>query len=651
MAVRNCEQYVRASVASLARQYFTSFETIIVDDGSTDGTSETLAELINANPSLSIVSNRNVEALGIAASRNRALALTESEYIAVLDGDDLCRADRLAQQAAFLDANPRCFCVASTAMSISAEGAPQEIMDYGVRSHEQVVEQLLAGLNPIINSSAMFRRREAVETLGGYKTEGPAAIVEDLDFWYRAVLAGLRFHVLPDPLVFYRSNPAGHTYTRNQEIRQAHEVRLGEFRREFERRRRPADFGLDRKSKIENLKCDGPHPNPLPEGEGTLRAPGRLLRRPSGGPIRAAFLTPVLHLGGAEQWILSLLKRCDPSRLRWTGVALADCAPVHAGFCREVAAHAPIYGPGSVHCESVIRCATPRDALCAAASDADVLVVWGSWNIRPVLEAVGIPVVYVLHGEGAWSTNCARAIEKEPVRLAAVSEAARSAFSAKVRHRVRVIHNGIEVDRCAPNRSRESVRAGWGFDAGDRLAGYAGRYSGEKNPAAAALAVSRLPEQFRAVYAGSGLHEAAVRAIVEKIAGERAVFVPADRRVGNSMQAFDVVVTASPAEGFSLLVAEAWYCGVPVVATRVGAIPELEAVHGELVAAVPIAPTAEELASAVERALSAEFRRQVVPRARALVAERFTATRMAERWTDYLIEICAERSRCAGPSS
>ena len=107
IAVRNCESYLRGCIASLGRQYCTSFETIIVDDGSTDRTPEVIAELINSNPSLSIISNRNVEALGIATSRNRALSLAASEYVAVLDGDDRCRADRLNQQTCFLDANPR----------------------------------------------------------------------------------------------------------------------------------------------------------------------------------------------------------------------------------------------------------------------------------------------------------------------------------------------------------------------------------------------------------------------------------------------------------------------------------------------------------------------------------------------------------------
>lgn len=52
-----------------------------------------------------------------------------------------------------------------------------------------------------------------------------------------------------------------------------------------------------------------------------------------------------------------------------------------------------------------------------------------------------------------------------------------------------------------------------------------------------------------------------------------------------------------------MLLAEAWYCGLPVVSTRVGAVPELEEMFGPLVSAVPIRPTAEELALAVEGAL------------------------------------------------
>ncbi|HVA47142.1 MAG TPA: glycosyltransferase [Pirellulales bacterium] len=632
MAVRNCGSLLRASLESLARQCLSSFEIAIMDDASTDSTSEIIDELHRFNPSLAICAGRNFENQGIGASRNSALALATGEYVAILDGDDLCRADRLAQQVAFLDARPGCFCVSSTAVQLDREGSVAGILDFGVRTNDDVVRHLLAGLNPIINSSAMFRRKEAIEILRGYAAEGQAAVIEDLDFWYRAVLAGLRFQVLPDPLIWYRSNPLGHTRTRQREILAAQHSRLSEFRRDFERRRT-------------SIVSTG-----AVAMDGDRRNGARPRRRSAAGSIRAAILTPVLQVGGAEQWLLSLAKRSDPSRIRWVGVALTEQAPVDADFCSEVARNVPVFGAEEAQGDAAVRCATAREALRAAASQADVLVAWGLRDTLPVLEAVDIPTVYVSHGSGEWSANCARAIEDHPVRLAAVSEAAREAFSPAKRPHVRVIHNGIEVDRCTPTRSRAAVRSAWGYDSRHRLVAYVGRYSEEKNPAAAALAVTRLPDHFYAIYAGAGRHEEMVRSLAWQIAGTRARFVAPERRIGNLLQAFDVVMLASPSEGFSLLLAEAWYCGVPVVATRVGAVPELEAAHGPLVSPVAIGAAADELAAAVEHALSPAFQREVVPRARALVAQKFTATRMADRWTDYLTEICREAARCGEPS-
>lgn len=423
--------------------------------------------------------------------------------------------------------------------------------------------------------------------------------------------------------------------------------RLNEFRR---------DYGQPRVTNAATERVNGERrPTPAPTcpvrqtvgRTGTsetlmLRATALARRRePRGGPVRAALLTPVLQVGGAEQWLLSLVKRCDRERLRWTGIALTGDAPVDGDFCREVAAHVPVHGAGDVDGACVVRSATAREALLAAAKDADVLVTWGLGDLGDLLDTLDIPIVYVSHGSGDWSANCARRVENTPVYLAAVSEASRGVFSPAMRNRVRVICNGIEIDRCTPTRSRAEVRAAWGFNDNHRLVAYAGRYSEEKNPAAAALAVTRLPEHYYAVYAGSGRHEASVRALVPNIAGTRARFVEPERRIGNLLQAFDVLVMASESEGFSLLLAEAWYCGLPVVSTRVGAVPELEETFGPLVSGVPVRPTAEELAAAVEEALASQFREEVVPRARALVEQRFTARRMAEQWTDYLLEVCA----------
>ena len=359
-------------------------------------------------------------------------------------------------------------------------------------------------------------------------------------------------------------------------------------------------------------------------------------------------MTPTLLMGGAERWLVSLARSSDRQRIAWTGTALTDCAPTSAGLCREMSALMPIFaGPcsGGPGCDQwIVRCRSAREAVQRAVADADVLITWGVPQLAEITADLSIPVVFVAHGGCGWSRQVAGSSEAGATHFVAVSEAALNAFSADVRRRAVVIHNGVDVARCAPQIGRARVRAAWGFSERERLIGYVGRYSGEKYAEAAALAVAALGEPYRAVYAGEGWMEDSLRATVHAIAGDRARFVPMDRQVGNILHALDAFVLASPSEGFSLALAEAWYCGVPTVATRVGAVPELERVHGQLVASVPMQATAGDLAGAVQSALSPTFQSTVVHRARETVVRHFTAGVLGRRWTEYLGSIVSERS-------
>ena len=142
--------------------------------------------------------------------------------------------------------------------------------------------------------------------------------------------------------------------------------------------------------------------------------------------------------------------------------------------------------------------------------------------------------------------------------------------------------------------------------------------------------------------ARADLHAAVaeVRKQVGDIAGSRALFVPMERQVGNVFSALDVFLMASPSEGFSFALAEAMYCGTPVVSTPVGIVPELERDYGLVVSPVSVDPSPEEMARAIEYALTPAFRNDVVPRAREAVIQRYTAGAMARRWTGYLNAVC-----------
>jgi glycosyltransferase involved in cell wall biosynthesis len=75
------EQYLREAVASVFAQTYTHWEMIIVDDGSTDGTSAYLAGL--ADPRVRVVRGTHVGEPG--ALRNRGIALSRGRYVAFLD--------------------------------------------------------------------------------------------------------------------------------------------------------------------------------------------------------------------------------------------------------------------------------------------------------------------------------------------------------------------------------------------------------------------------------------------------------------------------------------------------------------------------------------------------------------------------------------
>ncbi len=278
----------------------------------------------------------------------------------------------------------------------------------------------------------------------------------------------------------------------------------------------------------------------------------------------------------------------------------------------------------------------PLSKLLAAA---DVVLTWGVGDLSKRMGGSRVPTVFVSHGSCHWGRDLAAASAPAVTHFAAVSEAALGPVPDARRKGAAVIPNGIDADRCTPAVSRADTRAAWGFTDAHAIVGYVGRYSPEKNAAAAAQAVAAIGGDFRAVYAGAGWAEADTRAAVRKT-GARAVFVPADRQVGTILAGLDCFVLASPAEGFSLALAEAWLCGVPTVATRVGAVPELERKHGPLVSPVPVNPTPDQLAAAVRYAVSNEFR-ATVDRARAVVAAHYTAARMGERWTDYLCRVAA----------
>lgn len=96
MPVHNCEQYIEDSIKSVERQTYKNWELIVIDDKSDDGTWEILQKCQNENGKIKIF--RNEENSGVAGTRNRGIQLSQGEWVAFLDSDDIWRLDKLDEQ-------------------------------------------------------------------------------------------------------------------------------------------------------------------------------------------------------------------------------------------------------------------------------------------------------------------------------------------------------------------------------------------------------------------------------------------------------------------------------------------------------------------------------------------------------------------------
>ncbi|MDE6375327.1 MAG: glycosyltransferase [Alistipes sp.] len=101
--VYNVREYLDACLDSVVRQTFGDFEAIVIDDGSIDGSWETIRRHADADPRFVAIRTEN---RGVVRARERALSEVRGEWIAFLDGDDTWEPDmleRLVEAAADCD--------------------------------------------------------------------------------------------------------------------------------------------------------------------------------------------------------------------------------------------------------------------------------------------------------------------------------------------------------------------------------------------------------------------------------------------------------------------------------------------------------------------------------------------------------------------
>ncbi|BAZ31745.1 glycosyl transferase family protein [Cylindrospermum sp. NIES-4074] len=172
----NCEKTIRTTIESVLNQTFTSFELIIINDGSLDSTLDIISQFQDSR--IKVFSFDNA---GGNVSRNRGLKYAVGEFVSFLDADDLWTSDKLASQLKALHANPQAAVAYSWTDYINEKG---EFVVSGrrVAANGDIYESLLL-TNFLENGSNPLIRKEAVIVLGGFDESLSAA--QDWDMWLR----------------------------------------------------------------------------------------------------------------------------------------------------------------------------------------------------------------------------------------------------------------------------------------------------------------------------------------------------------------------------------------------------------------------------------------------------------------------------------
>ncbi len=209
MPVYNGEKHLAPAVDSILSQTYGDFEFLVIDDGSTDGSAGIIASY--SDHRIRLVSNdRN---LGLIATLNRGIDLARGEYIARMYCDDISMPDRLARQAAFLDADPSCAMVAVKTVFIDDEGKECGFWrdDRNTTSSQEIVQRLPRA-NCIAHPGVMIRKR----LLAAYRYEARQVHSEDYDLWLRLCADGVRIEKIDENLLKYRLNPQSVTALSNR---------------------------------------------------------------------------------------------------------------------------------------------------------------------------------------------------------------------------------------------------------------------------------------------------------------------------------------------------------------------------------------------------------------------------------------------------
>lgn len=196
----NCSSYVCEAIDSVLSQTYQPLEIIVVDDGSTDNTKESLK---------SYIENRKIkyfyqENKGPSSARNKGIREAHGEYISFLDADDVWFSFKLELQIQHQLNNPNIFALSTTMLHYDEKN---NLFSYSrdIQFKSYFFEDMLIR-NYMGSFNTAFIRADVLRKIGGFRED--LLISEDHELWLRLAKMG-ELHKIVFPTVMYRIRTDG----------------------------------------------------------------------------------------------------------------------------------------------------------------------------------------------------------------------------------------------------------------------------------------------------------------------------------------------------------------------------------------------------------------------------------------------------------
>ena len=183
---------LKEAIDSVLTQEYSGFELIVVDDGSTDETSQLLEDY---DAKIKHIRQSNQ---GVSAARNRGIAAASGEFIAFLDSDDLWLPQKLSTQVKFFSDHPDAV-INQTEERWIRNGVRVNPKKRHLKFSGMIFERSLALC--LVSPSAVMIKKSLFDTVGVFDEDLPAC--EDYDLWLR-ISCRYPVHLIETALIIKR---------------------------------------------------------------------------------------------------------------------------------------------------------------------------------------------------------------------------------------------------------------------------------------------------------------------------------------------------------------------------------------------------------------------------------------------------------------